>query len=622
MPKIDSYELRFHQIVNNVLDIIVEIDLNGTFTYVSPQVYDILGYYPDEVIGLNGFKFIHPEDLPKVIEEMKDILKSIKTNSVKKLTIEYRTLHKKGHYIFLSARGSIVEIEGNMKIIAVLRDVTESLKSTQKLKESEERYRLINENANDLIAVIDNNLQNIFVNNAYLSLGYSMGDISKLRPVDFIHPNDFDQAIKIFKDCLKTGTGISEFRFKHKDGHFSWFEVKGKTFRDENGDLRILLISRDITERNKAEQEIRESEEKFRTITEQSVIGFVIVQENRIIYFNNTVANIFGYSFEELNNKSLDDVFKFIHPEDRSITIKRFTRRKEGHNSEIEISREPFRVISKTGEIRWIDVYTHTSKFQEKDTTFATIVDVTKEKMAEKELQQLNELKSEFLRRASHELKTPLISIKGFTSLILKQYGGTIDSEVTSMLEEVVRGCQRLEDIIKNLIEATKIESSKLDLKATMEDLSFLIRFCINELRGLAKSRNHAIHLKIDENIITKFNKEQMYEVFTNLLSNAIKYTPPSGEIIIKSEIKDENVIISIQDNGIGFTIQEKEKVFQQFGKIERYGQGLDIGIDGSGLGLYLSKKIVELHGGDIWMESDGKNQGSIFYVSLPLIKD
>ena len=622
MPKIDSYELRFHQIVNNVLDIIVEIDLNGTFTYVSPQVYDILGYYPDEVIGLNGFKFIHPEDLPKVIEEMKDILKSIKTNSVKKLTIEYRTLHKKGHYIFLSARGSIVEIEGNMKIIAVLRDVTESLKSTQKLKESEERYRLINENANDLIAVIDNNLQNIFVNNAYLSLGYSMGDISKLRPVDFIHPNDFDQAIKIFKDCLKTGTGISEFRFKHKDGHFSWFEVKGKTFRDENGDLRILLISRDITERNKAEQEIRESEEKFRTITEQSVIGFVIVQENRIIYFNNTVANIFGYSFEELNNKSLDDVFKFIHPEDRSITIKRFTRRKEGHNSEIEISREPFRVISKTGEIRWIDVYTHTSKFQEKDTTFATIVDVTKEKMAEKELQQLNELKSEFLRRASHELKTPLISIKGFTSLILKQYGGTIDSEVTSMLEEVVRGCQRLEDIIKNLIEATKIESSKLDLKATMEDLSFLIRFCINELRGLAKSRNHAIHLKIDENIITKFNKEQMYEVFTNLLSNAIKYTPPSGEIIIKSEIKDENVIISIQDNGIGFTIQEKEKVFQQFGKIERYGQGLDIGIDGSGLGLYLSKKIVGLHGGDIWMESDGKNQGSIFYVSLPLIKD
>ena len=113
-----------------------------------------------------------------------------------------------------------------------------------------------------------------------------------------------------------------------------------------------------------------------------------------------------------------------------------------------------------------------------------------------------------------------------------------------------------------------------------------------------------------------------MYEVITNLLSNAIKYTPPNGEITIKSEIMDQNVSMSIQDNGIGFTDKEKEKVFKQFGKIERYGQGLDIGIDGSGLGLYLSKKIVELHGGKIWLESEGKNKGSIFYVSLPLIKN
>ncbi len=497
MAKKDSYEQRFHLIVNNILDIIVEMDLNGNFTYVSPQVYDILGYYPDEVIGVSGFKFVHPEDLQKVIEKMKDLLKPNKNNSLRILSMEYRALHKKGHYISLSARGSLVEIEGNMKIIAVLRDITEQLKSERKLKESEE---------------------------------------------------------------------------------------------------------------------------KFRTITEQSFVGFMIIQDNRIVYLNNTVSKMFGYLFEELKKMSIAEVFNYIHPEDRSIAVRRFKKREEGITG--KMSGRPFRIITKSGEIKWIDVYTKMFKFQEKNTIFATIVDVTKERKADIELQKLNELKSEFLRRASHELKTPLISIKGFTNLILKQYGGALDNEITSMLEEVDQGCQRLEDIIKNLIEATKIESSKLELKTTVEDLSFLIRFCIRELQGLAKSRNHAININIEEKIITKFNKEQMYEVLTNLLSNAIKYTPPNGEITINSEFKDQNIIVSIQDNGIGFTDKEKEKVFKQFGKIERYGQGLDIGIDGSGLGLYLSKKIVELHGGKIWMESEGKNKGSIFYILLPLIQN
>ena len=110
--------------------------------------------------------------------------------------------------------------------------------------------------------------------------------------------------------------------------------------------------------------------------------------------------------------------------------------------------------------------------------------------------------------------------------------------------------------------------------------------------------------------------------VISNLLMNAIKYTPPRGWIDIKTEIKDDFIIVSIKDNGIGFTEEEKGKIFKQFGKIERYGQGLDLGIDGTGLGLYISKKIVESHGGKIWMDSKGKNKGSIFYFSLPRIKD
>ena len=766
MPKIESYEQRFHQIVDNILDVIVEFDVNGIFTYISPQVYNILGYYPDELIGEIGLKLIHPEDLTKVTKEMGDLLKNNNNDSVKKLSIESRVLHKKGHYISLSAKASLVEIEGDKKIIVVVSDVTEQLKAKQKLKESEERFRTIIENAKEGYYEVDLEGNFTFFNNAISNLlKYSPNELMGMNFKKYMNDKNSKLTFKAFNNVYRTGVGQPVFQYElinkneeklygessiyvryDSDGEkigFSgfirditerkkaeqklkeseenyrslfnnmtagfayhevivdsekkpidykyievnpafekltglkaedmigknvteilpgieddpadwigkfgnvgltgiplnvedysepidrWYKVAGYspkkgyfavTFTDiterkkseqslkeseekyrqliedslegvwvidENANTTLVnpsmskilgysveemigknlfefvlqtdieitnkhlenrrngikeefekefiqkdgkivytrLISSpnfdnngnyigsfafisDITEKKEAEQKLKESEEKFRTIAEQSVVGFVIIQNNHVIYLNNTVATIFGYLVEELNNMSLVDLFNFVNPEDRSILMSRFQKTEESING--EISSEPFRIITKSGEIRWIDVYTKMFKFQEKNTTLATIVDVTKERMAENELHKLNELRSEFLRRASHELKTPLISIKGFTNLILTQYGGTLGSEIISMLEEVDRGCQRLEDIIKNLIETTKIESSKLDLKTTVEDLSFLIRFCLNELRGLAKSRNHAIHVKIDKKIITKVNKEQM----------------------------------------------------------------------------------------------------------------
>ncbi len=155
-----------------------------------------------------------------------------------------------------------------------------------------------------------------------------------------------------------------------------------------------------------------------------------------------------------------------------------------------------------------------------------------------------------------------------------------------------------------------------------MEDLSFFIKLSVRELRGLARLRNHTINLTIPDRLITSFEPEQIHQVISNLINNAIKYTPPDGTIEIRSEILDHYIRVSIKDSGIGLTKEEKERLFTQFGKIERYGQGLDIISDGSGLGLYITKKIVELHGGKIWVESEGRNKGSTFYFTLPIISE
>lgn len=233
-------------------------------------------------------------------------------------------------------------------------------------------------------------------------------------------------------------------------------------------------------------------------------------------------------------------------------------------------------------------------------------------------MEKINKLKTDLFSRTSHELKTPLISIKGFTELLLTLHKHKLDAEVISILNEIKGGGERLEKIIKLLLESTKLEAGQLELNLSQEDLTFLIKFCFKELQGLAKLRSQSISLNLHNKLITKFDKERIYEVISNLLLNAIKYTPPNGNISIQSEINNDFYIISIKDNGIGFTKEEKSKVFKQFGKIERYGQGWDIATDGTGLGLYITKKLVELHGGKVWLESEGRNKGSTFYFSIP----
>ena len=132
------------------------------------------------------------------------------------------------------------------------------------------------------------------------------------------------------------------------------------------------------------------------------------------------------------------------------------------------------------------------------------------------------------------------------------------------------------------------------------------------------KEKGLDLFLDIPDNLIIYSDKQRINQILINVIGNAIKYTPPNGRIIIKTEIKNNSIILSVRDNGIGFTADEKKIIFKQFGKIERYGQGWDVGIEGTGLGLYISKELIALHEGRIWVESEGRDKGSTFFFSIP----
>jgi signal transduction histidine kinase len=146
-----------------------------------------------------------------------------------------------------------------------------------------------------------------------------------------------------------------------------------------------------------------------------------------------------------------------------------------------------------------------------------------------------------------------------------------------------------------------------------------LIRNGVKDVEGLIKLRNQIIDLDIHDDLNNYVDREKIQSVFSNLLTNAIKFTPKKGKIIIKSKIKRKNMVISITDDGIGLQKEDIEKLFKPFGKIERYGRGWDLISEGIGLGLYISKEIINLHNGEIWAKSQGLHKGSTFYFSLPI---
>ena len=212
--------------------------------------------------------------------------------------------------------------------------------------------------------------------------------------------------------------------------------------------------------------------------------------------------------------------------------------------------------------------------------------------------------------------------IKGYTDLLLHKHKNNLGMEELQIISHIKKGVLRLETLIYDILHKAELDSGHGELNKVQNDLSSLMELSIKELKSFAALRGHSIILDINDAMIIDFDKEQIRHVLNNLITNAIKYTPLNGIIGINSTITDNFITIAIQDNGIGITEEEINRLFTQFGKIERYGQGFDIITEGSGLGLHIAKKIIDLHGGNIWVDSGGRNKGSTFYFSLPRNKN
>ncbi|MFX0141235.1 MAG: PAS domain-containing protein, partial [Candidatus Hodarchaeota archaeon] len=377
--KLKVSEEKYKNMINNLMDIIIILDLKGNFQYISPQVYEVSGFKPEEIIGKNGFKLIHPDDVRKAAEVLKEALKH-----KKRIYIEYRTLHKEGHYIDVSASGRIVNIDGEDRIFAIVRDTTDQKISEKKLKQSEEKYRHLFENSPYYIILLNQNWD-------ILDCNISTENIFKYPKQELIGRNIVDipliesEKIEFLRkraDFLFKGGKLNyiEMKVPRKDGALIW--VKSKASLIKIGDQLLLhIIGEDITNQKLTELKQKESEDKYRYLIENALEGvWVIDSKADTVLVNPSMAKILGYFVEEMIGKS---VFSFMDEDQIKNTKLHLEKRKEGISEERDAI-----LIHKNGDKVFLRIRA-TPIFDDKgnyEGTFAFLTDITERKLSEEKL--------------------------------------------------------------------------------------------------------------------------------------------------------------------------------------------------------------------------------------------
>jgi len=236
---------------------------------------------------------------------------------------------------------------------------------------------------------------------------------------------------------------------------------------------------------------------------------------------------------------------------------------------------------------------------------------------ANRQLKEATEAKSAFLAHMSHELRTPLNAIMGFSELLLDNVPGEINDEQRQCLNDIYTSSQHLLNLINDALDLSKVEAGKIELKPEILNIADVINEAVETVKTLLDASKHTLTVSIEQNLSQVYaDRSRLKQIFLNLFSNAIKFTPPGGKLQIEANIKGEWCQINVVDNGIGIKIEDQESIFEPFIQIDTSPY---VKMEGTGLGLALTKQLVEAGKGRIWVESE-YGKGSRFTFAIPLV--
>jgi PAS domain S-box-containing protein len=482
------------------------------------------------------------------------------------------------------------------------------------------RYNLIDQ-INDLVCEIDEDGKLIYINRKFKEvLGYEPWEALGRFFYEFVHPDEFTRIIEEFKKNLSSSSEIIDtYRFKHKDGQYLTVESKGTVYFDEQtNSKRIVSVSRDLTDKIRAEELRLASERKYRTLHESMMDGFVYVSlEGKILEFNSVYQQMLGYDPEELCVLTYQELTPLEwHEFEKDIVDNQIL--KLGYSDVYEKE-----YIRKDGIIFPVELRAFLIRdiAGQPDGIWGIARDITERKNSELNLRKLNQqladlntTKDKLLSIIAHDLRAPFNSILGYVDLLkdeIRQENYQTISDYTSRINTSARQSYYL---LENLLAWANMQTGSFEVFLRKVNLKSAVEQLIRIFEASATAKQIRIILQDNLDIMIMADIQMLRAILRNLIFNAIKFTGIAGEIKIYSKDSPLETEIVVEDNGIGMT---KARQMQLFRKPDFNGSRGTANEAGSGLGLLICKEFVEQHSGRIWVESK-PNKGSKFHFTIP----
>jgi two-component system, cell cycle sensor histidine kinase and response regulator CckA len=518
-----------------------------------------------------------------------------------------------------------VEIGGSFLLQAIMRDITDRKRAEDALRESEERFKLSMEATNDGLWDWDIKTDGgYFSPTYYLMLGYEVGAFACEGKVwkDLIHPDDREHALLANMDCIEGRRECFEveYRMKAKNGEWRWILGRGKCIaRDEQGHaLRMVGTHVDITDRKRAEEALRASEEKYRQVVENAHDAIFIAQDGFIKFPNSRLATIFGYSLEELTKKPF---VEFVHPDDRELVAKSHHKRMQGEEVP---STDSFRAVNKSGHTLWVELGSVFLSWEGRPASLNFLRDITVEKKLESQLVHAQKMEAvgTLAGGIAHDFNNLLQAVQGYAEFLLLSKGEREPGY--RELQEITRAARRGGELTRQLLTFSRKVESKLqpiDLNRIIEDVRSLLE------RTIPKMIKIEMHLTGNLHHVNA-DASQVEQVLMNLAVNARDAITDGGTLRIetKNVVLDEDdrrsqpeltpgkyVLLAVADTGQGMDKTILENIFDPFFTTKEVGKG-------TGLGLAMVYGIVKNHHGHIKCVSK-PGEGTTFEIYLPAVE-
>ncbi len=603
---------------------------------VNREYAEMLGYEYETFVETNQYwiERLHPDDREIAANAYADYVSGLRPD----YRVEFRQRTKDGGWKWILSLGRVIEYDEEGKPLRMLgthTDITERKRADEELRTSEERYRSLIENMNDIVMEVDAN-----GNYCYLSPNFS--SISDYSPEEelgdsalkHIHPEDLPMVLQKLGQAFTSERQSATYRVQKRNGEWRWLETVGKPFPALDGSIHLITVARDITERKQAEEALRRNEHVLRLFVEHSPASIAMFDRDmRYIVASRRYLTDYRLPDQDLTGRSHYDVFpeitgrwKEIHQRCLQGAVEKKEEdpfpREDGTLDWVRWEIRPWYEEADRvgGIILFSEVITDRKQIQDDLRLLNVSLEqrVTERTM---ELSYASRAKDEFLANMSHELRTPLNAILGLSESLLEQRRGPLNERQIQSIELVASSGRHLLSLINDILEVSKIEAGKLDLHTDTVSVKELCASSLNFIKELALKKLIAVDFVCEESISTlEADPQRLKQILINLLTNAVKFTPERGRVglQVSTNAASDRILFAVSDTGIGIPQEDLKKLFIPFTQLD---SSLARQYAGTGLGLSLVQKLTKAHGGSVQVESE-VGRGSRFTVVLPFNQD